>query len=177
MSSSSEDDLVVVVPTHVESESESGSDSDSDSESESDSDGSEAEVVVVEASAAVITPAVVATATPAEPALTPVPSASELVDVVTLATSVSPAAAEPVVQSSLAPGSIAPATKGLRVLQQAKLDKETGFNTHKIYIGNLPDMATLADLQDCFGQIGECTALLKRGYGFVVRWWILVLLL
>lgn len=83
--------------------------------------------------------------------------------------------------------------KKTRVLPQNKLDKVTGFNTHKsvfdpvrlprivgtmmltlssgyrrVYIGNLPDTATLADLEDCFGQIGECTCAMKRGFGFVV---------
>lgn len=43
-----------------------------------------------------------------------------------------------------------------------------GFNTHKVYIGNLPDTATLADLEDCFGQLGQCTCSIKRGFGFVV---------
>lgn len=43
-----------------------------------------------------------------------------------------------------------------------------GLNVHKIYVGNLPEITTLLDLQDCFGQIGECTCALKRGFGFVV---------
>ncbi|GAA6000637.1 hypothetical protein JCM10207_004587 [Rhodosporidiobolus poonsookiae] len=42
-----------------------------------------------------------------------------------------------------------------------------GYLAHKIYVGNLPDSATLADLEDCFGQIGPCTCVLKRGFGFV----------
>lgn len=43
-----------------------------------------------------------------------------------------------------------------------------GFNTHKVYIGNLPETATLADLEDCFGQLGQCSCSIKRGFGFVV---------
>lgn len=43
-----------------------------------------------------------------------------------------------------------------------------GLNTHKVYIGNLPETATLADLEDCFGQLGQCTCSIKRGFGFVV---------
>ncbi|KAL8281550.1 hypothetical protein RQP46_006234 [Phenoliferia psychrophenolica] len=42
-----------------------------------------------------------------------------------------------------------------------------GYNTHKVYIGNLPETATLADLEDCFGQLGQCTCSIKRGFGFV----------
>ncbi|GAA5830984.1 hypothetical protein JCM11251_005100 [Rhodosporidiobolus azoricus] len=42
-----------------------------------------------------------------------------------------------------------------------------GYLAHKIYVGNLPDSATLADLEDCFGQIGPCACVLKRGFGFV----------
>ncbi|KAI5477419.1 Glycosyl hydrolase, family 88 [Pseudohyphozyma bogoriensis] len=42
-----------------------------------------------------------------------------------------------------------------------------GYNTHKIFIGNLPETATLADLEDCFGKIGQCTCSIKRGFGFV----------
>lgn len=38
----------------------------------------------------------------------------------------------------------------------------------KIYIGNLPESTTLADLEDCFGQLDQCTCQLKRGFGFVV---------
>ena len=38
----------------------------------------------------------------------------------------------------------------------------------KIYVGNLPEITTVVDLQDCFGQIGECACALKRGFGFVV---------
>jgi hypothetical protein len=71
-----------------------------------------------------------------------------------------------------------------------------GYLGHKIYVGNLPERsifpfpstptgqvstrsalltlvlfhsATLADLEDCFGQIGPCACVLKRGFGFVVR--------
>lgn len=40
--------------------------------------------------------------------------------------------------------------------------------THKVYVGNLPEITTLADLQDCFGQFGDCSCSLKRGFGFVV---------
>jgi hypothetical protein len=43
-----------------------------------------------------------------------------------------------------------------------------GYNPQKVYIGNLPETATLADLEDCFGQIGQCTCSIKRGFGFVV---------
>ncbi|GAA5841562.1 hypothetical protein JCM9279_000687 [Rhodotorula babjevae] len=42
-----------------------------------------------------------------------------------------------------------------------------GYLASKIYVGNLPDSATLADLEDCFGQIGPCTCTIKRGFGFV----------
>ncbi|KAM0749754.1 hypothetical protein T439DRAFT_326634 [Meredithblackwellia eburnea MCA 4105] len=42
-----------------------------------------------------------------------------------------------------------------------------GYNLHKVYIGNLPDTATLADLEDCFGQLGQCACSIKRGFGFV----------
>ncbi|GAA5973661.1 hypothetical protein JCM11641_005067 [Rhodosporidiobolus odoratus] len=42
-----------------------------------------------------------------------------------------------------------------------------GYLAHKVYVGNLPDSATLADLEDCFGQIGPCTCQIKRGFGFV----------
>ena len=48
------------------------------------------------------------------------------------------------------------------------------YNPQKVYIGNLPDTATLADLEDCFGSIGLCTCSIKRGFGFVVSdfvWW------
>ncbi|SCV72679.1 BQ2448_4216 [Microbotryum intermedium] len=41
-----------------------------------------------------------------------------------------------------------------------------GVNPQKIYIGNLPQSATLADLEDCFGQFGPCTCAIKRGFGF-----------
>ncbi|ORY90932.1 hypothetical protein BCR35DRAFT_109955 [Leucosporidium creatinivorum] len=41
------------------------------------------------------------------------------------------------------------------------------YNPQKVYIGNLPETATLADLEDCFGQIGQCTCSIKRGFGFV----------
>lgn len=71
-----------------------------------------------------------------------------------------------------------------------------GYLAHKIYVGNLPERqgspsfalvvrwcrrpvltrflvsashsATLADLEDCFGQIGPCACQIKRGFGFVV---------
>lgn len=40
--------------------------------------------------------------------------------------------------------------------------------SNKIYVGGLPVNATIEDLQDCFGQMGECTCILKSGFGFVV---------
>ncbi|GAA5955534.1 hypothetical protein JCM3765_006807 [Sporobolomyces pararoseus] len=42
-----------------------------------------------------------------------------------------------------------------------------GYNPSKLWVGGLPDSATLADLEDCFGQIGPCSCTLKRGFGFV----------
>ncbi|GAA5924885.1 uncharacterized protein JCM15063_005759 [Sporobolomyces koalae] len=42
-----------------------------------------------------------------------------------------------------------------------------GYHPSKLWVGGLPDTATLADLEDCFGQIGPCTCTLKRGFGFV----------
>ncbi|BGP37298.1 hypothetical protein JCM10449v2_001203 [Rhodotorula kratochvilovae] len=42
-----------------------------------------------------------------------------------------------------------------------------GYLANKIYVGNLPDSATLSDLEDCFGQIGACNCVIKRGFGFV----------
>lgn len=43
-----------------------------------------------------------------------------------------------------------------------------GYNPTKLWVGGLPDTATLADLEDCFGQIGPCSCNIKRGFGFVV---------
>ncbi|GAA5908664.1 uncharacterized protein JCM6883_004131 [Sporobolomyces salmoneus] len=42
-----------------------------------------------------------------------------------------------------------------------------GYNPSKLWVGGLPETATLADLEDCFGQIGPCSCTLKRGFGFV----------
>ncbi|GAA5827731.1 hypothetical protein JCM5353_002285 [Sporobolomyces roseus] len=42
-----------------------------------------------------------------------------------------------------------------------------GYNPTKLWVGGLPDTATLADLEDCFGQIGPCSCNIKRGFGFV----------
>ncbi|GAA5846015.1 hypothetical protein JCM3766R1_001338 [Sporobolomyces carnicolor] len=42
-----------------------------------------------------------------------------------------------------------------------------GYSQTKLWVGGLPDTATLADLEDCFGQIGPCSCNIKRGFGFV----------
>ncbi|GAA5891428.1 hypothetical protein JCM5296_006524 [Sporobolomyces johnsonii] len=42
-----------------------------------------------------------------------------------------------------------------------------GYHPSKLWVGGLPDTATLADLEDCFGQIGPCSCNIKRGFGFV----------
>ncbi|GAA6062697.1 hypothetical protein JCM10212_004755 [Sporobolomyces blumeae] len=42
-----------------------------------------------------------------------------------------------------------------------------GYHPSKLWVGGLPDSATLADLEDCFGQIGPCTCNIKKGFGFV----------
>ncbi|GAA5870978.1 hypothetical protein JCM16303_001649 [Sporobolomyces ruberrimus] len=42
-----------------------------------------------------------------------------------------------------------------------------GYHPSKLWVGGLPDSATLADLEDCFGQIGPCSCNIKRGFGFV----------
>ncbi|GAA6025421.1 hypothetical protein JCM11491_003509 [Sporobolomyces phaffii] len=42
-----------------------------------------------------------------------------------------------------------------------------GYHPSKLWVGGLPETATLADLEDCFGQIGPCSCNIKRGFGFV----------